>query len=820
MLHPPAYLPRPVTRRCAWGLYLAFGLVAVAGYGWLSSLAAQNLYYAVLAGSNIVAISIGIALHRPPQRLSWYLFLLAQVSTSLGNAIWAYYESVLGIESPFPSLADVLYLAGYLPLTIGMLLLVRRRMRQADVGSVIDATIVTVSAAVLGWVYLMEPYARNPDLTLIEQAVSITYPLMDVFLVAIVAHILLSPGQRPLAYVFLGGSFSLILVCDVAYAIMLLNETYFSGSIVDYGWLVAYVGLGAAALHPSMRLLSEPTPAPTNKLTGERLLMLAAVSLLGPTVVAVELTRGKPVNVPVIVGGSAVLFLLSLARMHNLFLLLKATMAQLESTLAHLRTALRNYQQVEELLSHQAFHDALTHLPNRVMFKDRLQRALASALRHDRSVAVLFLDVDGFKHVNDRFGHETGDALLIELAQRLQACVRPEDTAARLGGDEFTILLEDLTDIAGAVRVAERIIADLQTPFVIADQTFVVTGSIGIAWSSTGQEQADELLRQADVAMYRAKAQGKACYALYDPAMNARTLERMDVEAALRHALKAQEFEVYYQPKVDLATGQMVSLETLIRWHHPRQGMIAPGVFIPIAEETRLILPLGRWVLEQACRQGRIWNDLRQDGLPLTISVNLSACQFQHPGFVDEVHQILLATGLPAHLLALEITESMIMEKVDEVIMTLHELKRLGVQIWIDDFGTGYSSLSYLKSFPVDTLKIDKSFVEGLGRAAEDTAIVRAVITLAHTLGMSVIAEGIETFEQATQLRILGCEVGQGYYFARPLPIAEAETWVREANLRAVEAPGFSDNLAQRRDIQLTIAALPQQATVGEWSNA
>lgn len=809
MLYPPAHLSRALICRCAWWLYLACGIVAVVGYGWLPSLAALNLYYVILAGSNIMAIGIGMTCHRPPQRLPWYLFLLAQLLTSFGNAIWSYYEIVLAIESPFPSLADALYLAGYFPLILGMLLLVRQRMRQADVGSVIDAMIVTVSVGVLGWVYLMEPHLRNPTLTLVEQAVSIAYPLMDVFLVATVAHILLSPGPRPLAYLFLGWSFSLILVSDVAYAIMLLNETYITGSIIDYGWLLAYVCLGAGALHPSMRLLSEPTPAPKIKLSRRRLLVLAAVSLLGPTVAAVELARGNSVSVPVIVGGSAMLFLLSLARMHNLFLLLKTTMEQLENTLSHLRIALRNYQQVEELLSHQAFHDSLTHLPNRVMFKDRLQRALASAQRHDRSVAVLFLDVDGFKNVNDRFGHETGDALLILMAQRLQACVRPEDTAARLGGDEFTILLEELTDISGALRVADRIIADLHMPFVIADRTFVVTASIGIAWSATGQEQADELLRQADVAMYRAKAQGKACYALYDPAMNARALERLDVEAALRHALKAQEFEVYYQPKIDLATGQMVSLEALIRWHHPQQGTISPGIFIPIAEETRLILPLGRWVLEQACRQGRAWNDLRQDGLPLTISVNLSACQFQHPGFVEEVRQILHTTQLPAHLLALEITESMIMEKVDEVITTLHELKRLGVQIWIDDFGTGYSSLSYLKSFPVDTLKIDRSFVESLGRAAEDTAIVRAVITLAHTLGMSVIAEGIETFEQATQLRILGCEVGQGYYFARPLPITEAETWVREAQLGAAEVHGFAHSSAQRRAAHLTAPASP-----------
>lgn len=782
MSHLRAHSLRAAIQTYAWRYYLVLGMIAVFVYGWLPSLTALNLYYDVLVSSTIVAIGSGIWVHNPPQRLPWYCFLLYLVLTSFGNLIWDYYELVLHIESPFPSVADVLYLAGYLPFTLGMLLLVQRRVQSGDIGSVIDAAMVTVSAGMLGWVYLMAPYIHDATLTWVEQVVSITYPLMDVFLVAIIAHILLSPGPRPLAYTFLAWSLSLILGADTGYAIMTLNETYSTGRFIDYGWLFGYVNIGVAALHPSMRALSALPPAPPVKFTIRRLIVLAVASLLGPAALTVELVRGQPVNVLVILGGSAVLFLLSLTRMHNLILMLQATMAQLETTLSNLRSALQNYQQVEALLSHQAFHDSLTHLPNRAMFKDRLQRALAAARRRQHAVAVLFLDLDEFKYVNDRFGHQVGDELLILLAQRLQTSVRPEDTPARLGGDEFTVLLEQLTDIGGALQVAERIIADLHAPFVVGDRRLVVTASIGIAWSSTGQEPVDEILRQADVAMYRAKAQGKACYALYDPAMNARALQRLDLEVALRHAIEAQEFQVYYQPKVDLTTGQLVGLEALIRWHQPEQGMISPATFIPIAEETRLILPIGRWVLEQACAQAYTWNQQRQAGPPIRISVNLSARQFQHPGLVEEIRHILHTTQLPAHLLALEITESMIMEKVDEVITTLHELKQLGVQIWIDDFGTGYSSLSYLTSFPVDTLKIDKSFVDGLGRSAEDTAIVRAVITLAHTLGMSVIAEGVETFEQATQLRMLGCEVGQGYYFARPLPAAEVEPLIYQSD--------------------------------------
>ncbi|MBV9788219.1 MAG: GGDEF domain-containing protein, partial [Chloroflexi bacterium] len=533
MSQPPAHPLRAVIRTYAWWYYLVLGIIAAVVYHWMPSLAALNLYYDVLASSTIVAIGIGIWAHDPPQRLPWYCFLLAQVLTSVGNVIWDYYELVLRIESPFPSVADVLYLAGYLPFTLGMLLLVRRRIRSGDIGSVIDAAMVTVSAGMLGLVYLMEPYIQDPTLTRVEQVVSVAYPLMDVFLVAIIAHILLSPGPRPLAYTFLGCSLILILGADITYAIMALNETYSTGSIIDYGWLLGYLSIGVAALHPSMRSLSALPPAPLVKLTYGRLIMLAAASLLGPAVLTMELVRGRPVSVLVILGGSALLFLLSLMRMQNLIRMLQTTMAQLETTLASLRSAVQNYQQVEALLSHQAFHDSLTQLPNRAMFKDRLQRALAAAQRHQRAVAVLFLDLDGFKYVNDRLGHRAGDELLNLLAQRLQTCVRPEDTAARLGGDEFTILLEQLPDIGGALQVAERIISELHAPFVIAERTLVVTASIGIAWSSAGQESVDEILRQADVAMYRAKAQGKACYALYDPAMNARALQRLDLESAL-----------------------------------------------------------------------------------------------------------------------------------------------------------------------------------------------------------------------------------------------------------------------------------------------
>ncbi|HEX5501921.1 MAG TPA: EAL domain-containing protein [Thermomicrobiales bacterium] len=423
-------------------------------------------------------------------------------------------------------------------------------------------------------------------------------------------------------------------------------------------------------------------------------------------------------------------------------------------------------------MQHQAFHDPLTGLPNRALFLDRLEHALAYARRRRESVAVLFVDLDRFKVINDSLGHEAGDLLLIAVASALKGCLRPEDTAARLGGDEFTILLERVADITAAVEVAERILGALQTPLPLGGYDLVVTGSLGIALSTPERDDPVELMRQADVALYRAKASGKACYQVYDATMNARVLERLELEAELRRALEREEFVVHYQPKVALATGHLEGVEALVRWQHPERGLLPPAAFIALAEETGLIRPLGRWVLIEACRQARAWRAEHPADPPLVMAVNLTAPQFQQPHLAADIATILAETGLPPHLLQLEITESVLMDDAAATLATLGALKRLGVQLAIDDFGTGYSSLSYLKRFPVDWLKVDRRFVAGLGTDAEDTAIVRAVVNLAAALRLAVTAEGVETADQVARLQALGCTLAQGFYFARPLPAA------------------------------------------------
>jgi diguanylate cyclase (GGDEF)-like protein len=423
-------------------------------------------------------------------------------------------------------------------------------------------------------------------------------------------------------------------------------------------------------------------------------------------------------------------------------------------------------------LRYLAGTDPLTGLPNRTLFLNHLEQGLGRAERWARPVGVLFLDLDNFKVINDSLGHQGGDLLLVEIARRIRGCVRDNDTVARLGGDEFTVLVEEIEGEDEATALAERVAVTLRQPVRLGEREIFVSASVGVALSRPGKDGPESLLRNADMAMYQAKANGKARHAVFDQSMEARALARLELETDLRHALERNEFRVFYQPITALADGHIAEMEALIRWEHPTRGMISPDEFIPIAEETGLIVALGQWVLEEACRQGATWREAFPQEPPI-MSVNLSGRQFQHPSLVADIGHVLLQSGLAPSALKLEITESVVMQDAEATIVALHELKQLGIQLAIDDFGTGYSSLSYLKRFRVDTLKVDRSFVNGLGEDSMDTAIVQSVVALAKALHMDVTAEGIETQAQRAELLALGCDRGQGYLFARPLPPAE-----------------------------------------------
>ena len=422
-----------------------------------------------------------------------------------------------------------------------------------------------------------------------------------------------------------------------------------------------------------------------------------------------------------------------------------------------------------EQLTRQAFRDPLTNLPNRALFMDRLTHGLTRAQRRHEHLAVLFLDLDRFKVVNDTLGHTVGDQLLVEVSRRLTSALRPGDTVARLGGDEFGILLEDVADAETAETVAVRVEESLGQPYRFEGREVFVTASIGIALSSAKLGLPEEILRDADLAMYHAKAKGKARHEVFDGSMSAPALDRMDLEMDLRSAISRHEFRLHYQPILRLDTGKITEVEALIRWQHEKRGLLQPDEFIGLTEETGLIVPIGQWVLSEACKQARVWQVEYPTTPPLVMSVNLSAKQFQNPKLVEEITQALDESGLAPSCLKLEITESTVMQDAPVTLTKLTELKELGVRLAIDDFGTGYSSLGYLKRFPVDTLKIDRSFVKGLSPDGGDNAIVRAVVTVAKSLNMDVTAEGVETEAQLAELRALGCDRWQGFLFARPV---------------------------------------------------
>jgi diguanylate cyclase (GGDEF)-like protein/PAS domain S-box-containing protein len=430
----------------------------------------------------------------------------------------------------------------------------------------------------------------------------------------------------------------------------------------------------------------------------------------------------------------------------------------------------------EQQLLRQANYDILTGLPNRMLALDRLKLALAQARRENTLVGVMFLDLDNFKHINDTLGHDAGDNLLIEAARRISSCLRGTSTVARLGGDEFLVILPGLTDVEASTQVAQRILATFEPPYLLNGQEVFVTTSIGIAIFPYDSDNSGMLLQHADAAMYQAKNKGKSAYAVFAPEMTEISHERLQMESLMRRALEQQEFELYFQPIVRTDTGNLAFAEALLRWNNPSLGMVMPDRFIPLAEETGLITPIGEWVLRESCMAAKRWHE--QTGLRIGISVNVSPRQFRDPFFVRTVMQALQQSGLDPELLELEITERLILDNTIETADILRELDESGIRLSVDDFGTGYSALSYLKSYPFDTLKIDKSFVQDVMKEEDDASLVKAIINMAHSLDLRVIAEGVEEEAQTHFLKEQGCDFSQGYFYSRPLPSEEFDRWL------------------------------------------
>jgi len=447
-----------------------------------------------------------------------------------------------------------------------------------------------------------------------------------------------------------------------------------------------------------------------------------------------------------------------------------------ESGIAFIVQEAGAFYQLDAQIRHLAFHDPLTDLPNRRFLRQYMDGVLQKTRGTGRQSAILFLDLDRFKSINDTLGHAAGDQLLKDASGRIRSCLRSGDRVARVGGDEFICVIPELKDEQEAAETARRIIERLSIPFQVHGHELYITTSIGISMFPYHGDDIETLIANADTAMYRAKQEGRNGFRLYAYEMNAKSFEHMLLEQSLRKAIAEDELLLYYQPQVELTSGEVTGLEALVRWQHGEFGLIPPSEFIPIAEETGLIVPLGNWVLKQACRQCRIWQE--EGNRPVKISVNVSAGQFQHPEFVAYVAEIMLQTGMRPELLELEITESMFIQDAAATIAKLNELKRMGVRIAVDDFGTGYSSLNYLRQFPLDVLKIDRAFIRDIAHNAHDQAITDAMIRLAHDLGLHVIAEGVETAEQLARIQQPRCDAVQGFLFSKPLPADEIVLWL------------------------------------------
>jgi len=1008
--------------------------------------------WALLGLSGVAAIVAGVVINRPARKAPWLLLAVANLSFIAGQTSFLVMTR-LKIQVPFPSFADALYLLEYPLYAAGVLIFIRWRSPEGDRRSVIDALILTVGLALLSWLYLILPYARNPELTWLQKSVAIAYPLGDVLVLAMIAR-LLAPGTgRTRAVQLLTLGTVGVLVSDVAYGLIQLHSTFHNGTVVDLGWAVLYAAWGAAALHPTMTKLTRPATAQRPEASPVRLIVLLIASLIAPTVLFIESLRNHYSDGSVVAVFSAVLYLLVLFRLWDIasshrralnrertlrragaalaaagtvadaavavrtaaialigpsaqradvlavridgrFTVIAANaqeqpqqlaaiaetwlphlagprpvyvpvaelgapvsamfpgceggllcpltltdrpagdpligllavfgeqriLADLSATLeilasqvalavervmlsqevitqrseAYFRTLvqdtsdvilivgdddtvryatpsarsifgavevegtalpdlvapaaqreisgslirMRTYvghdhyeelwrirrrdghsvqvyvrcsdlradstvgglvltlrdvteqRQLEDELKHRAFHDSLTGLPNRLLFQDRAAHALAQARRSGHVTGVLFVDLDDFKVVNDTMGHAVGDELLAAVGARLAAAVRESDTAARLGGDEFALLIEQAQNSAEVEALAERIVTAFNEPFPILEGSVLSTATVGVATTDDSAD-VDELLRHADLALYAAKAAGKRQWRRYQPVLSVGMLRRREVQSALEEAVNSSAFTLAYQPIVRLTTGDVAGFEALVRWPHPRWGMMQPNQFISLAEETGHIVPLGAWVLRQAAADMVRWREKIPDGGTVPyVSVNVSARQFRTPGFVDSVRQALAESNLAPAGLMLELTESVLLRRDDRIQDDLKELKLIGVRLAIDDFGTGYSSLSYLRELPIDVLKIDKSFVDGIATSEQQLALIEGIIGIAKKLDLEVTAEGIETEAQRELLVAMGCNYGQGYLLAMPAGVEQAEAMTQQRYRLVPELPG------------------------------
>ena len=756
------------TRDHAAPAAIAVGVILTGIYFLLPTPDLQDLAYQVPGMLAVVAVLAGVAIHRPRSRGPWILLAIGLGLTTAGDWTWVLLERVFQVE-PFPSVADAFYLSGVAATGAAVVWLVRGRIPDGDRAGLLDALIVAVGAGLVSWIFLMAPIVADASASPAETAFALAYPMLDLVILGVLVRIALAPGHKVPALTMLLGALLTLLAADFVYAGLALSDGYWTGHPVEVGWLASAFLYAGAALHPSMREVAAPVAPGEVRLGPWRVVLLAMASLMAPAVLLVQWIAGVPIDVPIIAAASIVLFLLVIAR--------------LGAVVSDLRANLRQRQALEAELQQRAFHDPLTGLANRTLFADRLGRALA---QRDQPVAVLFLDLDDFKTINDTHGHQAGDELLIAVARSLGRAVRPEDTVARLGGDEFAVLVErDATE--GVARLlAERLLANLRQPVRVAGRDRTVGASIGISIGRSGHASAEQLMSEADIAMYVAKGDGKGGSSVFDSRTHATVVRSIGLRDDLDRAIRERQFEMHYQPIVDLETGDLAGVEALARWRHPTRGLLLPDDFISMAEATGAIIGLGQWILVESCRQAAAWS-----AGPLAnrrfMSINLSTIQITYPDFVKFVTDAVARSGVDPASLMLEVTESANPDP-DAVVDALLRLHALGIRLAVDDFGTGFASMEQLARLPFAVIKIDRSLVAAVDTDARAESVVTGVTDLARRLGALAVAEGVERPEQIAPLRAMGCQMAQGYHFATALPPADLEALVASPDGTATPA--------------------------------
>lgn len=731
--------------------------------------------------------------------IAWGTIAFATFIYAIADTIWAVLEVGLK-EQPFPSIADAFYLAYYPVFLMGVFLMSDKPASTSEqLTKVFDVGIIFVSAILGFWNFLIGPVIMsNTSRPLLEQGILLAYPVGDLVLFGALLLIIYnhSDKQDGTPILLLAGTLLAMIVTDSIYGYQTLLGTYVSGGLLDIGWIVSFLLAGLAgisqltAIQPKNNIQIPPRQGLSGKLKsiGPYLPFFWFVGAF------ILLIRGGLTSLPmnfasISAGVGCVIGLVIIRQIITLSVNNKLN-AQLQNTLGSLRiqtielgkanlelqTEIAERERVEEQLSYNALHDAMTGLANRTLFLDRLGQAIEHTKRRtDHAFAVLFIDLDQFKVVNDSLGHLTGDQLLILVAQRLRDCLRSSDTIARFGGDEFEILLDVTVAEKTVLTVTNKIQEAIRSPFRIEEHEIFISASIGVLMSLDGYDHAEDVLRDADLAMYQAKALGKGRSEIFDLNMRTQAFLHLAVENELRMALDNRELQLYYQPILSLESNRLVGFEALLRWHHPMRGILLPEEFLSIAEESGLILPISNWVLNETCSQLKQWHEQFPDMKNLTVNVNISSKQLLQPNFIERVATALDTHKLKAEYLKLEINEAALISNYARANEVFTELQNLGVQLQVDNFGKGHSVPGYLHQFPITTIKVDKSFIDGMGKGRGATDFIRAIVSMSRELGVEIIAEGIETGEQLEELKKLLFDFGQGYLFSKPLDVESAE---------------------------------------------